>query len=382
MRKNIVTILTVFLVSSLLFGCQSKDNLTLETEKSSSEIQVEDNNQLKLEMARTQIGLAWVHFAQGQFDKTLQACEASLEFAQGADGLNELATAHNLIGGVYYHLGEWRKAFHHTTRAMVLREQMGYSWGVAATLSNLGILAFVAGHWQKSISFFERSLALRKEMGDVEGIAITQNNLGNAYRGQGKPEAAEHYFKESINTAETFNIAYHIANSSVGLAHVVLQQGRVDEAQATLAAGIKIGEEIGAQDVLAEAHRIRAEMLLAQADSSQALEAARQAASLAASVGNRSYEAAAWRVASQAAVAQNDLPLAETFIVKAANSLADAMDDLETGHVAAQAYHIYHLAGKKVQAEENLSLAREIFNRLGTTQFLAQLEQELPYSHS
>lgn len=57
MRKNIVTILTVFLVFSLLFGCQSKDNMALETEKPkpSSEIQVDDNNQLKLDGEITKI---------------------------------------------------------------------------------------------------------------------------------------------------------------------------------------------------------------------------------------------------------------------------------------------------------------------------------------
>ncbi|WP_394191812.1 hypothetical protein [Paenisporosarcina quisquiliarum] len=57
MRKNISTILTVFLVSSLLFGCHSEDNMALETEKPkpSSEIQVDDNNQLKLDGEITKI---------------------------------------------------------------------------------------------------------------------------------------------------------------------------------------------------------------------------------------------------------------------------------------------------------------------------------------
>lgn len=55
MRKNIGTILTVFLVSSLLFGCQSKDNMAMETEKPSTEIQVEDYNQLKLDGEITEI---------------------------------------------------------------------------------------------------------------------------------------------------------------------------------------------------------------------------------------------------------------------------------------------------------------------------------------
>jgi len=55
MRKNFVTILTVVLVSSFLFGCQSEDNMAMETEKPTTEIQVENNNQLKLDGEITKI---------------------------------------------------------------------------------------------------------------------------------------------------------------------------------------------------------------------------------------------------------------------------------------------------------------------------------------
>ena len=334
-----------------------------------------DDPLLQLEAARTLIGLGWVHFAQGQFDDARQACEDGLAQAQAADNLNEQATAHNLLGGIYYHLGVWRDAFHHTTRAMVLREQMGYSWGVAATLSNLGILAFVAGHWPKAISFFERSLALRQEMGDVEGLTVTRNNLGNAYRGQGKPAEAEHHLRESVKTAETFNYFYHIANSSVSLAHVVLWQGRVEEAESILTIGLNQAEEIGAQDVLAEAHRVRAELLLAHEGYDDALAAARQAAALAATVGNPSFEAAAWRVASEAALRLDDLAQAEKLIDDARQALTGATDELETGRVAAQAYRIHRRMGHAEQAETDLLTAREIFNRLGAHYFLDQLEE-------
>ena len=33
-----------------------------------------------------------------------------MNYAAKSDGLAELATAENLMGGIYYHLGEWRTA--------------------------------------------------------------------------------------------------------------------------------------------------------------------------------------------------------------------------------------------------------------------------------
>jgi predicted ATPase len=328
-----------------------------------------------LELSRILIGLAWVYFAQGHLAQTREACETGLAYAQAADGLNELATAHNLLGGVYYQLGEWRDAFHHTTRAMILREQMGYSWGVAGTLSNLGILAFIAGNWHKSVSFFERSLSLRQEIGDVEGIAITLNNLGNACRGQGKLEEAERSFRDSVLTAETFQINYHHANSAVGLAHVLLLQGKLEEAQTWIERGLRQAEAIGAQDVMAEGQRIRAELLLEGQAPGPAFQTAEKAAALAAAVGNPSYEAAAWRVAAQAALVRNDLELGERLVQKAAALLTGTTDHLEAAHVAAQAYRIYAQTGKAQLARENLAAAREAYTRLGAAHYLRQLEQ-------
>lgn len=332
-----------------------------------------DDAQLQLEASRTFIGMAWVHFAQGQFDEALKACDESLIHAQAADGLNELAATENLLGGIYYHLSKWREAFHHTTRAMVLREQMGYSWGVANTLSNLGILAFVVGHWAKSISFFERSLALRQEMGDVEGIAILQNNLGSAYRGQGKPGLAEPYFHESVKTATLYNINYHIANSSSGLAHVLLQQDKIEESQETITKSLTMATEIGAQDVLAEANRIQAEIMLARSEVEDALTTAQQAAILAAEVGNRSYEAAAWRIAAKSALALNNIDQAISHIEKASEVITEASDDLEAGHIAAQAYHIYRHSNQETEATNALQIAREIFTRLEAHIYLREL---------
>jgi Tfp pilus assembly protein PilF len=108
---------------------------------------------------------------------------------------------------------------------MILREQMGYTWGVASTLSNLGILAVAAGHWTKARSFFERSLALRREMGDVEGVAIVHNNLGTLARDQGELDLAESHFRQSVAIATPFNIAFHSANAHIGLAQTLLLRG-------------------------------------------------------------------------------------------------------------------------------------------------------------
>ncbi len=334
-----------------------------------------DEPHYQLEAARTLTGLAWVYFSQGRFDHAREACEASLAYAAKADGLAELASAENLLGGIHYHLGEWHTALHHTTRAMVLREQMGYSWGVAATLSNLGILSFSAGHWSKALSFFQRSLTLRQEMGDVEGMAITNNNLGMVYREQGDLLQAEAHFAASLETARLFKIAYHVANAYAGLASVQLLQGDLVTANNTLSAGIAQAESIGAQDVLAEMQRLQAEILLAQSRWQQAEETALAAAALAAKVGNRIYESTSWRVASETARRQQDLPKALGQLERARQAMAEVKEDLESARIALQAGRIQRDLGNQSDAEAELRYARQLFTRLGADLYLHELER-------
>jgi predicted ATPase len=333
--------------------------------------------QAQTEVARVLTGLAWIHFVRGHFDQARATCEASLVYAQNAGALSELAAAENLLGGIYYHQSEWKAALHHTTRAMVLREQMGYTWGVAATLSNLGILAVSAGDWSKARSFFERSLALRPEMGDVEGMAIVHNNLGMLARDQGDLGLAEFHFRESLGAAALFKIAFHVANAGIGLAQVLLWKGELGAAQEAIQASLNQAQEIGAEDMLAEIYRTQAEIWLARSEGLQARSAAEQSTALAAQTGNRSLEAAAWRVISEIELQQGDLTAARQAVGRARQALTGGTDELEAGRLAAQAGRIHLQAGQVADAEAELRVAQEIFMRLGAGLDLGRVEQSL-----
>jgi predicted ATPase/class 3 adenylate cyclase/uncharacterized protein HemY len=329
------------------------------------------------EVAHVLNRLAWIHFVRGQFEQARMACEASLTYARSVDSLSELASAENLLGGIHYRQCEWKAALHHTTRAMILREQMGYSWGVASTLGNLGVLAVSAGHWSKARSFFERSLALRQEIGDVEGISIAHNNLGTLARDQGDLNRAESHFNESLGIAIPFKIRFQAANSNVGLAQVFLLKGEINAAEEILAHSLDQAQEIGAEDLLVEVFRIQAEIWLTKSAWDKSLEAAQKSAALAAEIGNRSLEVAAWRVLSEIELQKGNFQASRDAIRQAKTALDEANDELEAGRVAAQAGRMYLLAAQVKQAETELKTAQEIFMRLGASLELKQVEKAL-----
>lgn len=331
----------------------------------------------QLELARTLIGKAWVLFSQGKLKEAEEISLESLPYAERAANLNVLASAENLLGGIYFQQNQWREALHHTTRAMVLREQLGYTWGTASSLSNLGILAFVAGHWHKAIDFFSRSLEKREDMGDIEGMAITHNNLGLAYRGQGEFSLSEQHFKAGINLARTFKLHYQLANSLIGLAMIFVWQQRFDEAFTVLNEGQEIAQSIGAKDIAAESLLVQAELTLANGRLPESYDLAQKASQAAAELGNHSLEIAGQRVAAHAALLMGNNEEAQALIEQAMSKQEKAVDELENGKLAAQAYKVYKTVGLHDLAQEQLDHAKAIFNRLGAQYHLQQLEAEM-----
>jgi predicted ATPase len=336
---------------------------------------VPDGRETLTEASHLMTSLAWTHFLQGRFDQARQACQASLEYAERAGALNELARAENLLGGIHFNQGQWEPALQHTTRAMVLREQLGYSWGVASTLGNLGILALMTGQWSKAWSFMERSLALREEIGDVEGIAIAHANLGMLARDQGRLELAEHHLQASLEVSQPFKMNLYVIHATMAMAQVQVWQGQMEATHQSIAASLQDAETLGATDVLAEIRQIQAEFLLATNDPDEARVMADQAASLAVEIGNRGFEAAAWRLAAEAELLRGDPQAAREALANAQQILHYVTHELQTGRVAALSGRISLAEGRFAQAEQDLRAAREIFTRLGASRDL-QLVQD------
>jgi predicted ATPase/class 3 adenylate cyclase len=329
------------------------------------------------EAARIVSGIAWVHYLQGRLDQARDTCEASLEHARSADALPELAAAENLMGGIYYRQRDLASALHHTRRAMVLREQMGYTWGVASTLGNLGILAFMAGEWNKSWSFFERSLNLRQEVGDVEGIAICSNNLGILARDRGDLKLAELYFRQSLAMAEPFKMGYHIANSTIGLAQTLLAMGELSAAGQAVEAGLQQAVAIGAEDIRAEGYRAQAEILAARGAWREAKALAARSLELAVENGNRALEASVQRVLSEIEFELGDLSAARQAVDTARQVMESVTNELEAGRIAAQAGRIDLAEGRNMEGETYLRQAQQIFVRLGAKPDLGHVESIL-----
>ncbi len=331
----------------------------------------------QLEAARTLLGLAWTHFYRGQLEKAREASELSHHYAELAQGLNELAAAENLLGGIYFQMGETAQAMEHTAKALAWREEMGYSWGVAATLSNLGVLAMADGDWEQAATYFQQSLERRTELGDVEGVAIVHNNMGWLAVDRGDLEEGARHFRESLQVAGPARMTYHSANAQLGLAQVHFLQGENQAAQACLAESLELAQRADAKDLVSEIRRLQAEIHLAHSRIPQAQEAAFQAIHLAQETGSPGLEAAAWRILSECQLHQQDPIGAQHSLAQAQSVLSGAVNALEAARLAVQQARLALHRGQRREAARHLSGAQETFTRLGAQLELRRVQQLL-----
>jgi predicted ATPase/Tfp pilus assembly protein PilF len=329
------------------------------------------------EAATIWLGLAWTQFARGTLEDAMQSCEQCIVHANTVQAINELAGAENLAGGIHYRQGDWEQASHRTTRAMILRDKMGYSWGVASTLNNLGILSVTAGQWSQARSFFERSLVLRNDLGDVEGATLTHNNIGTLARDQGELDTAEEHFQASLKMATTFNLPFHIANSAIGLAQVMLCRDDPDAARAIFNEHLVRVDSMNAANLSAEAYRVLAEIHRASASLADADSAIQSALELIPDIRTPSLLASLFTVAASIKLGLGESKQALDYIKQAQAVLEDTVESIESGRVSALAGRLYLETGDILQARSHLQVAHQIFLRLGANLDRKHVEQDL-----
>jgi tetratricopeptide (TPR) repeat protein len=307
-------------------------------------------------------------------DQASQAVLAAESYARSANDLNALAAAENLLGGINFRQGKVDQAVSHTRQAMAFWQAIGYSWGVAVTLSNLGVLEVAGGNWQAAYDAMHESLQLRRDMGDVEGVAVNNNNLGSLCLDQGSLELAEAYLRASLAIARPFRLNFLAANSCHGMATTLTYLGKYEEVPDILNEGKRLADELKARDLLSELHRSEAEYFLAVGDGASALDSATQAVQVALETGNSLYQARGLRIAALAYRILGQVSLAEEKLQAAWQVLQASPDELETARWRLAFAMITHGIRPQTDETQHIEIARQTFLRLGASHDLGQLE--------
>ncbi len=140
--------------------------------------------------------LTRAYYQVGDFQKSLEHAKALERLASNDE---ELSTAYNRLGLVYWKLGDLDTALMYHMRELSLSRKMGDRRGEATALNNIAVIYNRKGDYQKALEYYMRSLEL---VNDPREKAPTLNNIGIVYDKLGDYKNAERYLKQAIELAE------------------------------------------------------------------------------------------------------------------------------------------------------------------------------------
>ncbi|MCP4399865.1 MAG: CHAT domain-containing protein [bacterium] len=104
----------------------------------------------------------------------------------------------NVAGYCYYQLCQYSEALKLYERALDLARNLGWDFGTAPVLRNLGRIYEAWGQYANALDYFEQALALHRQSGHDADIARDLNNIGRVYKAWGQYANALDYYEQSL----------------------------------------------------------------------------------------------------------------------------------------------------------------------------------------
>jgi non-specific serine/threonine protein kinase len=131
------------------------------------------------------------------------------------------------------------------TACLALRRELGDQRGVAASLSNLGVVLWHQGKPAAARTLYEESLAAWRELGDAWSVAVLLNNLANALVDLGDTGAAGAMYDESLGLFRELGDRAYVAGVLNNLGKWAREQGDYARAAALSRESLVLRWELG-----------------------------------------------------------------------------------------------------------------------------------------
>jgi class 3 adenylate cyclase/tetratricopeptide (TPR) repeat protein len=316
-----------------------------------------------VEMARLLTQCSRVYRRQGKNDAALMNGKASLVILKDTTHYREIAKAHNAFG-LAVRDTQPSKAIEHLEYALTIFERIGDEYEASRIYGNLAIIYYQTD-LTRSAAYFGRVLETMQRLGDVWGESTTYQNLGVIYYARGHYAQAVDHYQRSLEMKKRLGDNLGIAQCHINLGEAHRAQGDPAQAIVHLEKGLVIAREIGASDDEAECHRQLAECYLETNDPERALAACQEALPHVKKISNRKEEGNIYRVLGSAYLQSGDPASAQVHLEQSVTILRELNQEFDLGTALYDYAQALAQLEQTAQAQEQLSVALELFERLG-----------------
>jgi tetratricopeptide (TPR) repeat protein/tRNA A-37 threonylcarbamoyl transferase component Bud32 len=287
----------------------------------------------------------WAVLRMGKVQEARELGEELHRLANEGQHADALDQGYNLLGAVYYSLGDYTKAINNFTRAYELQLSLGKRNEPMATVNNVGFLMAAQGDFASALIQYYQAIKMAQSNGRREAEVIYRGNLAGSLVGLSRYGDAEKELDAIIPLAETFGLG-ELSEMQRYLAEVYLGQGFNKDAETMAIKALNNAYHVGAPD----------------------------------------YIAAAWRVLGQATEAEHEMTIGEelhsvtpVYAFQKSLEVAESAGVLGDKAYTLKAWALYEAAqGQNDSASEKWQQARELFAQIGATYLHQAMTKDLP----
>lgn len=232
--------------------------------------------------------IAYIYYEQGEFEKSLEFHNLSLEIKTRDHDDWGIAFSYNNIANVYKKLGDYKLALNYYFQALKLRENCKDISGVSETYYALGNVFLEQGNYNSTLDYFQKSLQNYTSIDDKSGqsilnlaiaklyiriqnydqaISYLENTiaindkiqdknlenvyeaLGEVYYGKQDFAQAEIYFQKQLNLAIELDTKPAIISAHLNLGLITTQYSAIDQAIDSFLIAQKLAKEIELKEI-------------------------------------------------------------------------------------------------------------------------------------
>src|ERR1043165_8077765 len=186
---------------------------------------------------------------QGNYREALARFSLAQKIAEQIGDQAGIAASLTNIGLIYCAQSNYAPALEHFQKGLAISEAIGNKAGIADGLRGIGIVHFFRGNFAQALEQFQQSLAISEAIGNKDQIARTLSNIGTAQMSQGNFAQALEYYQKSLALSETSGDPEWVRGTLTNIGSVYNRQGNYTKAleiyEKTLALNEAAGDKPG-----------------------------------------------------------------------------------------------------------------------------------------
>ena len=187
----------------------------------------------------------------GRWDARRSALETGLRATEKTSGQDHATLLHDL-GRLMQDTGDYAQARHLYQQSLEINQQLGNRMGVAYTLGQLGILAYLAINYEEAGGFYNRVLEISRALEDQRSVGRSLHQLGLLADAQGEYVEAHDLYVESLGIAQQLGDKEALASSLHQLGNLAYQQGNDADARRLYSDSLDISRQLEDKTGLAQ----------------------------------------------------------------------------------------------------------------------------------